>query len=57
MIKELSDDTVGFIELLEDISHDPEEYDDFDLREYMEALPNPYRVLKEFGLWVHENYL
>lgn len=53
----LSDATEGFIELLEQISHDPEEYDDFDLKEYIEALPNPYQVLKEFGLYVHREYL
>lgn len=53
----LSDQTDGFIEILEEISHDPDEFDDFDLKEYIEALPNPYLVLKEFGLYVHENYL
>jgi hypothetical protein len=52
-----SDQTEGFIEILEEISHDPDEFDDFDLKEYIEALPNPYLVLKEFGLYVHENYL
>lgn len=53
----LSDVTVGFIELLEDISHDPDEFDDYDLREYIENLPNPYKVLTEFALYVHREYL
>lgn len=53
----LSDVTQGFIELVEDISHDPDEFDDYDLREYIEALPNPYRVLKEFALYVHSEYM
>lgn len=53
----MADQTLGFIEVLEEISHDPEEFDDFDLKEYIEALPNPYLVLKEFALYVHENYL
>lgn len=53
----LSDETTGFIELLEEISHDPDEFDDFDLKEYIEALPNPYKTLKEFALYVHREYL
>lgn len=53
----LSDATLGFIEILEEISHDPDEFDDYDLKEYIEALPNPYKVLKEFGLYVHGEYL
>lgn len=53
----LSDATEGFIELLEQISHDPDEYDPEDLKEYIEVLPNPYLVLKEFGLYVHAEYL
>lgn len=53
----LSDATAGFIEILEEISHDPEEYDEYDLKEYIENLPNPYKVLKEFGLYVHREYL
>ena len=57
MTEKLSDATIGFIEILEEISHDPEDYDDFDFREYIELLPNPYKVLKEFGLYVHREYL
>lgn len=53
----LSAQTEGFIELLEQISHDPDEYDPQDLKDYIEVLPNPYLVLKEFGLYVHEQYL
>jgi len=53
----LSEVTEGFIELLEDISHDPEQYDDYDLKQYIESVPNPYLVLKEFALYVHREYL
>lgn len=53
----VSDITQGFIEILEDISHDPDDYDDYDLKEYIEALPNPYKILKEFALYVHAEYL
>lgn len=49
--------TAGFIDILEEISHDPDDYDEYDLREYIETVANPARVLKEFALWVHENYL
>jgi len=54
---QVSDITQGFIEVLEEISHDPAEYDDYDLREYIEALPNPFKVLREFALYVHAEYL
>jgi hypothetical protein len=57
MVVKISDVTEGFIEVLEEISHDPDAFDDFDLKEYIEALPNPYLVLKEFGLYVHAEYL
>jgi hypothetical protein len=53
----VSDITQGFIEILEEISHDPAEYDDFDLTEFIELLPNPYKVLREFALYVHDEYL
>jgi hypothetical protein len=53
----ISDVTLGFIEVLEEISHDPDEFDDYDLKEYIEALPNPYNTLKEFALWVHSELL
>lgn len=53
----VSDITQGFIEILEDISHDPDEYDEYDLKEFIEALPNPYKILKEFALYVHAEYL
>lgn len=53
----VSEITEAFIEILEDISHDADEYDDYDLREFIEALPNPYKVLKEFALFVHTEYL
>lgn len=53
----LSDVTEGFIEILEEVSHDPDEFDDYDLKEYIENVPNPYLVLKEFALYIHRNYL
>lgn len=53
----LSDITLGLIEILEEISHDPDEFDDYDLTEYIEALPNPYNTLKQFALYVHDEYL
>lgn len=53
----LSDVTVGFMEILEGISHDPDEFDDFDLRQYVEELPNPAHVLYQFAMEMHENYL
>lgn len=53
----LSEVTRGFIEILEDISHDPDEYDAYDLLEYIEAMPNAHLVLKEFALFVHSEYL
>lgn len=52
-----SDITLGFIDILEDISHDYEDFDDYDLREYIENMPNPYKVLKEFALYVHREYM
>lgn len=57
MAHKISDVTLGFIEVLEEISHDPDEFDDYDLKEYIEALPNPYNTLKEFALWVHQELL
>ena len=53
----LDDITEGFIELLEEISHDPEEFDDYDIREYIENLPNPAHTLYEFALWAHKELL
>jgi hypothetical protein len=57
MYSKLSDITQGFVEILEEISHDPDDFDPHDLREYIEALPNPYKVLTEFALYVHSEYL
>lgn len=53
----ISDVTQGFIDILEEISHDPDQYDDYDLREYIETLPNPAKVLYEFAKYTHEEYL
>lgn len=51
------DITNGFIEILEEVSHDPDERDEFELREYIENLPNPAHTLYEFSKWVHEELL
>jgi hypothetical protein len=53
----VSDVTQGFIEILEELSHDPEEYDTYDLIEYIENVPNAHKVLKEFALYVHTEYM
>lgn len=53
----ISDITEGLIELLEEVSHDPDEIDWFDVEEYIEQMPNTTRVLKEFSKYVHAEYL
>lgn len=57
MAKQISDVTAGFIEILEELSHDPDDIDTYDLIEYIENVPNPYKLLKEFALYVHQYYL
>lgn len=52
-----SDITEGLIALLADVSHDPDEQDWYDVHEYLDLIPNTNRVLREFALYVHENYL
>ena len=49
--------TEGLIELLEDVSHDPDQTDFYDVKEYIESLPNPYNTLYEFAKWVHGDLL
>jgi hypothetical protein len=53
----ISDITQGLIEILEEISHDPDEADWYDANEYLELLPNSPRVLRELAHYLHENYL
>lgn len=55
----VSDDTQGLIEIVEGLSHDPEEFEDQveDLKQYLESLPNPYRTLKEYALYTYSEYL
>lgn len=53
----MDDITEGLIELLEEVTHDPDEQDFFDVKEYIENLPNPYHTLWEFAQWVHEEHL
>lgn len=53
----VSDITEGLIELLEEVSHDPDEMDWFDVEEYIEQMPNTTRVLKELSKYVHAEYL
>lgn len=52
-----SDITVGLVELTEDVSHDPDEQDWFDVHEYLDDIPNPRTVLKELIHLMHEDYL
>ena len=53
----LSDVTQGLIEIAEEISHDPDEQDFYDLYEYLDLIPNSAKVLKELILFVHSEYL
>lgn len=53
----MSDIAQGLIELTEDVSHDPEEQDWYDVHEYLSNIPNSARVLKEVIHYVHEQYL
>lgn len=53
----LSDITQGLVELLEEVSHDPEDQDFYDVHEYLDLIPNSTRVLKELAHYLHENYL
>lgn len=53
----ISDAAQGLIELLEEVSHDPDEADWYDVEEYIGLLPNTTRVLRELAHYMHENYL
>ena len=57
MAQRLSDVTVGLIELVEDVSHDPNNADWGSVHEYLDDLPNTHRVLKEIVHWLHQEYL
>lgn len=52
-----SDVTIGLIELLEEVSHNPADADWFDVHEYLELIPSTTRVLKELVHYMHEEYL
>ena len=52
-----SDITIGLVELVEDVSHNPDEADWYDVHEYLELIPSSSRVLKELVHFIHENYL
>lgn len=52
-----SDLTLGLIELVEEVSHDPAEADWFDVHEYLELVPSSAKILKELTHYLHENYL
>lgn len=56
-MSKISDVTQGLIELLEEVSHDPDEADWFDVHEYLGLIPNSSRVLKELAHYLHEEYL
>ena len=53
----ISDITQGLIELAEEVSHDPDEQDFYDVDEYLELIPNPTKVLKELIHYMHAEYL
>jgi hypothetical protein len=53
----ISEITQGFIDTLEEVSHDPDEADYYDLYEYIEQLPNTAKVLREFAVYMHAQYL
>lgn len=53
----LTDITQGLVELVEDVSHDPEDADWYDVHEYLSNIPNSSRVLKELVHYLHEEYL
>ncbi len=53
----LSDIAQGLIELTEDVSHDPDEADWYDVDEYLSNIPNSSRVLKELVRYIHSEYL
>jgi hypothetical protein len=55
--KMLSDIAQGLIELTEDVSHDPDEADWYDVDEYLSNIPNSSRVLKELVRYIHSEYL
>lgn len=57
MAHRISDITQGLIELVEEVSHDPEDQDWYDAHEYLESIPNPYTVLRELVHYLHEEYL
>lgn len=52
-----SDITTGLVELAEEVSHDPDDQDWFDVHEYLDDIPNPRTALKELIHWMHEDYL
>lgn len=56
-MSKVSDITAGLIELTEEVSHDPDEQDWYDVHEYLESIPNPFKVLKEFVHYTHEEYM
>jgi len=57
MTYRLSDMAEGLLEIVADVSHDPEDADWFDAFEYLEDIPTPRAVLKEVMQYMHEEYL
>lgn len=53
----ISDVTMGLLELTEEVSHNPDEADWYDVNEYLGNIPNTHRVLKELIMYVHAEYL
>lgn len=57
MTYRLSDMAEGLLEIVSDVSHDPDDADWFDAFEYLEDIPTPRAVLKEIMQYIHAEYL
>jgi len=53
----ISHATIGLLETLVDVSHDPDEQDFYDVDEYIDNLPNAAKVLRELAHYIHAEYL
>lgn len=53
----MRDSTRGLIDLIESVSHNPDEEDWYDVNEYIELLSRPDVVLREIAHWIHGEFL
>lgn len=53
----ISHATLGLIETLLEVSHDPDAQDFYDVDEYIDNLPNTAKVLRELAHYFHAEYL